>query len=211
MALFSATIWKEPVFSWAFHFVAISTSSSVQFHKFVAWNISTVVFLPISSSVDFLSLFMFLLPQLDAVISLSLLFLISSSRIYIDVSTQSPMLSSLLPPFFLDTYTLSMSSLGCKAFLIVINFLVLWSICPRLCFVHPKNGLEDLTRRTAQVFITLMRFLLQILVSRNPFVLRFSFLISFSFISACLMVSISNIPKVFVVLSLSPKVLMLSW
>ena len=91
---------------------------------------------------------------------------------------------------FLDTYSLSMSSLGCNALCIVISFLVLWS-----SRVHLRKCPEYLTRGTAQVFIPLMRFLLLSFVSSSFLVLpRYSFWI-FSFISACLMVSASKMAK----------------
>ena len=77
-----------------------------------------------------------------------------------DVSTLSSMLASPLPPSFLDTYSLSASSLGCNALCIVISFLFLWSICLSSSRVHLRKGPEYLTRGTAQVFIPLMRFLL---------------------------------------------------
>ena len=41
-----------------------------------------------------------------------------------DASTVSLMLASPLPPSFLDTYSLSTSSLGCNALCMVISFLV---------------------------------------------------------------------------------------
>ena len=48
----------------------------------------------------------------------------------IDLSSLSSVLASPLPPpFFLDIYSLSMSSLECKALCIVISFLILWSTC----------------------------------------------------------------------------------
>ena len=53
------------------------------------------------------------------------LFMQSSSR-YIVASTLSSMLVSPRPSSFLDTYSLSMSSLGCKALCIVMSFLVPW-------------------------------------------------------------------------------------
>ena len=84
--------------------------------------------------------------------------------------------------------------LACKALRIVINFLVLWSIYQSSSLIHFKNGPEYFTRGTAKVFIPLTRFLLQSSVSRSLSFLRQSFLI-FSFISVCLMVSVSNIPK----------------
>ena len=45
--------------------------------------------------------------------------------------------------FFLDTYSLSMSSLTCKALCIVMSFLVLWSICFSSSLVHFKNDPEN--------------------------------------------------------------------
>ena len=59
----------------------------------------------------------------------------------------------------LVTFNLSTSSLGCKALCMVISFLVLWYICLSSSQVHFKNGPDYLTRRTAQVFISLIRFL----------------------------------------------------
>ena len=97
-----------------------------------------------------------------------------------------------LPPY---TYSLWTSSLGCYAFCMIISFLVLWSICLCSSLVHFKKSPEYLTRGTAQVFIPLIRFLLDSFVSSSLLVLlRNSFLI-FSFISTCLMVSASKIPK----------------
>ena len=77
---------------------------------------------------------------------------------------------------------------SCVLFLVAIisltlRFFLLSSL------VHFMNGPEYLTKRSAQVFIHLMRFLLFSLVSSNFLVLlRFSFLIVF-LISACLMVT----------------------
>ena len=50
------------------------------------------------------------------------------------------MLASPLPPPFLETYSLSTSSLGCNALCIVISFLALWSICLSSYLVHFKKG-----------------------------------------------------------------------
>ena len=61
------------------------------------------------------------------------------SRVFeVDESTRSSMPVSPLPPF-LDTYTLSVSSLKCKAMCLVINFLVLWYMCLNSFHVHFKN------------------------------------------------------------------------
>ena len=53
----------------------------------------------------------------------------------------------------LDSYSLSISSIECKNLFIVINCLVIWSIC--LCFslAHFKNDPEYLTNGTAKVYI----------------------------------------------------------
>ena len=112
-----------------------------------------------------------------------------------DASTLSSMLASSLPPSFLGTYSLSTSSLGCNALWMVISFLVLWSICISSSLFHLRKGAEYLTRGTAQVFIPLISFLLLSFVSSSFLVLlRYSFGILF-FISTCLMVSASKIPK----------------
>ena len=66
----------------------------------------------------------------------------------------------LMSPPFLDTYSLSMLSLRCKVLCIVINFFVLWSICLSSFLVHFKNGPKYLIRGTAQILISLIRFLL---------------------------------------------------
>ena len=79
-----------------------------------------------------------------------------------DVSTLSSMLTSPLPPSFLGT-----SSLVCNALCMVISFLVLWSICLSSSLVHLRKGPEYLTRDTAQVFIPLIRFLLESFVSSS--------------------------------------------
>ena len=132
---------------------------------------------------------------LVAMISLSPRFCMKWSSCCIDVTSLSSKLSSHLPTLFLDRYSLSKSSLGCNALCIVINFLVLWSICFRPSLVHFKNGPEYITRKTAQVFIHLIRFLLNSFVSGSSLgFFRYSFLI-FLFISPCLIVLASDIPN----------------
>ena len=113
----------------------------------------------------------------------------------IDVSTLSSVLASPLPYFFLDTYSLSSSSLGCKVLCIVISFLFLTSICLCSSLVHFRKVPEYLPRSPAQVFIPLIRFLLESFVSSSFLVLlRYSFWV-LSFIWTCLMVSASKILK----------------
>ena len=132
-----------------------------------------------------------------------------SSR-FIDASTLFSILVSHLPPSFLDTYSLSTSSLGCNALWIVISFLVLWTIYLSSSQVHFKNSPEYLTRSTAYVFIPLIRFPRHSFVSSSFLVLqRYSFLIFF-FISTCLIVSASKIPK-YLLVSFSPCVRFFSW
>ena len=119
------------------------------------------------------------------------------------------MLAGPLPPSFLETYSLSTSSLGYNALCIVISFLVLWSICLSSSMVHLRKGPEYLTRGTAQVFIPLISVLLLSFVSSSFLVLlRYSFWI-FSFISACLMVLASKMPN-YLLASFSASVFILS-
>ena len=92
---------------------------------------------------------------LMAVISPRSYFSMLSSSRCIDVSTLSSRLASPLPRSFPDTYSLSTSSLGCNGLCMVINLLVLWSICLSSSLVHLRKGPEYLTRGSAQVFILL--------------------------------------------------------
>ena len=55
------------------------------------------------------------------------------------------MLTRPLLPFFLDTYSLSMSSLECKALCTIIIFLIIWSICVHSSLFYFKNSPEYLT------------------------------------------------------------------
>ena len=73
-------------------------------------------------------------------IGLSLFFFVFSSWVRIVVYTQCTTTATLLLPSFLDTCSLSMSSLRCKAFFIITNFIVLKSICLSSSNVHFKNG-----------------------------------------------------------------------
>ena len=97
-------------------------------------------------------------------------------RRFIDVSTLSSMLASPLFPSFLNTSNSSISSLECKGLCIVMSFLVLWSICWSSSLVHFKNGPEDLTLGTTQVFISLMRLQLESWVFSSFLVLLRNFL-----------------------------------
>ena len=108
------------------------------------------------------------------------------------------------------THSLSMLSPECKKLCKVNNFLVLWSICLSYSLVHFKNGQEYFTTGTVQVYIPVMRFLLQSLVSRSFLILQRHSFLMFSLISVCLLVSVSNIYKFFK-FSFSPKILLISW
>ena len=102
-----------------------------------------------------------------------------------------------------------MLSLGC--FLHRHQLLVHWSICLSSFLDYFKNGIENLTRRTDQVFISLMGFILQSLISRSFVIcLRYTFLLLFSFIFICLMFSTSTNPKYLCTITdLKQKVLIL--
>ena len=60
---------------------------------------------------------------LFAVICLSLFFFMSSSSRRVEALTLSSILAAPLPPSFLDSYSLSMSSLGCQALFKFSNYL----------------------------------------------------------------------------------------
>ena len=47
---------------------------------------------------------------------------------------------TILLPSFLDTHSMSISFLGCKTLCIIINFIVLWSICLSSSHVKFRNG-----------------------------------------------------------------------
>ena len=83
-----------------------------------------------------------------AVISLSLHFLMLSLHIHYLQCWQI-----LYFLRFLTTYSLSTSSLGCKASCIVINFLVLLSICLSTSLVYFMNGPEYLTMNNSGVHL----------------------------------------------------------
>ena len=90
------------------------------------------------------------------------------------------MLASLFPLSFLGTYSLSISSLRCKFLGIVINFPVLLSNSLNSSLVYFKNGPKYLTNSSVLLFIPLIRFLLQSLLSRSFLVrLKNSFLFFF--------------------------------
>ena len=83
------------------------------------------------------------------------------------------------------------------ALCMVISFLIFWSICLSSSLVPFRKGPENVTRDIAQVFIPLIRFLLESFVSSSFLIFRrYSFWI-LSFISTCLMVSLEKLQGVF--------------
>ena len=76
----------------------------------------------------------------------------------------------------------------------VINFIVFWTICLCSSPVHFKNSAEYFTKRTAQVFITLIRFLRQNSVSRSSRSYERLFFIFIFVSSACLMCPLPVFP-----------------
>ena len=82
---------------------------------------SNFYFLPF---VVYLSVLMLPMLLLAAKLNISLIFFMYSSSPCIDVSTQSSVRTTPLPPCFLDKYSLSMSSDECKALWIASSFLV---------------------------------------------------------------------------------------
>ena len=82
--------------------------------------------------------------------------LILSSSPCIDASVLFSMLASPLLPSFLDTYSLSTSSLWCQAFTSSLVFFILCSICRSSSLVQIKNGSEYLMGGMLQEFIPLI-------------------------------------------------------
>ena len=128
---------------------------------------------------------------LVVVISLSLLFFMQSSSRLIDVSTLSSILAIPLLPF-LDTY--SLSSLGCKAFYIVMSFLVFWSICwSSLVHFLKWSRVSILQGEQPKCLSIWWDFWYSLVFDKFSRLLKYA-LKNFPFISACLMVSASSIP-----------------
>ena len=146
-----------------------------------------------SSCFCFLVIFILLMFVLSvlfpvAVISFPPHFLMSSSSHCIDASTLSWMLVVAFP-LFLSWHMQSIFIISDASswLFFILSFIFLSS-----SLVYFKNGPEYLMRGTTQVFISFIRFsLVSCIFSFSRAIL----LKIFSFISACLMVSTSNIPK----------------
>ena len=118
------------------------------------------------------------------------------------------MLAGPLPTSILDKYSQSTSSLGCNALCMVISFLVLWSICLSSSQFHFKNDPSILPGRQPR-YLKLWQGSCNRVWSRVIFWLFWDTFNIF-FITCCLMVSASNIPK-YLLVSFSPSVLMTTW
>ena len=171
----------------------MSKSSRTQSRQFVVWCIYTVVFLRISDSnfYGFSTCTYFANAANDCYNqSFFALLNVVFTSFYWCTNTILNAVESFSS--FFSWHLQFISFLRCKAYCIVINFLIFWSICQSSFINHLKNCLEYLTRENTQLFISLMKYLLKCLVSRSFLVLLRC---TFPFISACLMVSVSNVPK----------------
>ena len=184
MALFCVAIRKDSVSLFRFPFLSHVQVFSCE-TLFIAWNVHKVVLPPIFGyfcSVD---------ACVVCVVSgccnqfSSALFLCS---LLVVVWTLFPMLASPLYPSFLGTYILSTSSLGCKALCIVMSFFF-WSICW-------SSSQEEVPYERDSLGIHLFDEISAIysLASCSFLVLLWYFFL-FSFISACFLMSASNISK----------------
>ena len=164
----------------------MSMSSHMKFRKFLTWNIYELDQVLGSVYLGFVVLFLYSY-VVDDITERCHYSFFAVFNVLLN-TLQSSMLPDSLPLSFLDTYSLSMSSLRFKALYHLINFQVLSSNSLSYSFVHFKNGLEYSTKTLSCVF-------LQCLVSRDFLCLLMYSLIIFSFISVCLMLSSSNILK----------------
>ena len=121
---FCAAIKRDSVSLSMFSFLSYVQVFTLVFHLFVTWNIHTVIFLPscyfsldlylacsISSPSNSLSMFFFCF----------FFFVMLSSSLHIDASTLFSKQARPLPLSFHDTYSLSMSSLECEGYLLVLS------------------------------------------------------------------------------------------
>ena len=97
---------------------------------------------------------------LMAVVSPPSCFSMQFSSRCIDSSTLSSILAIPLPRFFLYTYSLSTSSLGCNALCMVISFLFVWSICFISSLVHFRKAPEYLI--SCDILYILRQFIIQL-------------------------------------------------
>ena len=158
MALFCTAIRRDSVFLLKFSHVRFRLFA-LEYSCFSSYFCFLAIFVPL--------ILVFSVLFLVTVISLFPRFFRQSSCHCIDASTLFSMLVSPLPPSFLETYSLSTSSLVSKVLCIVMSCLDLWSICWSSFLVRFKNGPEYLTRGKTHVFIPLMIFMRCSLVSTS--------------------------------------------
>ena len=128
------------------------------------------------------SISVFSVSPLAAIISSSLLFLIYLYRPILARLILSSMLVSPLPPSFLGIYILSTSLRGCSPLCIVKSFLVLRSINWSSAFVQLRKAAEYLNTGIANVLVPLMMFPPFNFVSRIFLTLLLYSLLTFHFL-----------------------------
>ena len=144
---------------WNFLGLSLELSIQLLFFQFFSSRFCDYCFI--------LFVFESILLLLAAVISLSLLFFVYSLTPWIIVSVQSSTLVSYLLPFFLDASTVISQVPGFGN-----HHQFLYPLVHLSSFlVHFQKGQKYFPRSSAQVFIPLMRFLLQSLISRSFLVL----------------------------------------
>ena len=149
MLLFDAVIWRDSVLPLKFPF---SCEISLVFHlKYSCSCFSSPFCFLVIVVLFILVLFVLFLVTL---ISLSLFFFMLSFGGHIDVLMLSSMLVSPLPPSFFDTYSLSMSSLGCKVLCIIIIIIIIILFLASF-FIPILTGFMSVNSEWQQVFSSL--------------------------------------------------------
>ena len=172
-------------------------SSRVRFRSFLAWNIHAVVLFQFFSL-----LFSWSLCYLYC---FSLLYLVFLCSFYVAFGSSDRCIDAIFNAGKSFVCSCHLSDVKHCASSWVFLFSSQFVLPLSTSRIVPKY----LTRRSAKVFIPLMKFLFNSLVSISFLLLGYSFRF-FSFISTCLMVSASSIPK-YLQVPFSPIVLTLSW
>ena len=145
---------------------------------------------------------------LVAAISLPPRFFMKSSSLCIDASTLSWILTSPLPLSFLDAYSLSTLSLGCKTSCIVMSFFFGPFVVVLLWYTF--RMVPSILRWGQHRYLCLWWDFCYLVWFWVVFSFSRGSLIIFPFICSSLLVSASNIHK-YVLVSISPCVLIFSW
>ena len=180
MGLFCTAIRSDSVSLLRFHFLS-HVLSRVRLRLYVAWNIHTLFFFP-----SFYPVILANVVFVGCSQSSSTFFYEIFESLYrcIDATWNTSESSDL----FSWQYSPSASSVWCKASCIVMIFHVVLLIYWSSSLVLFMNDLEYFTRRTAQVFIFLMRSLWCLFLSSFLVLQRYLYFFP-SFISTCFMVS----------------------